>query len=232
MKIYTRADLQTYLQNDWIMDMLMENLEEAEREIRTNQWLMEMENKRLIYSDVYGDLLRTKSDLKVLDVGGGYNSLTKVLVAHTQYTLLDFMAHGGGNFEEIAARDGMRWINKDWYEVPDLGSFDIIIANDIFPDVDQRMELFIEKMLPHCSELRLVITYYNSPKFYATKRVDDAEIMTFLSWDGEITGMKLKKYLGKINANAAEIEMREKATESIFRNERQVAYVTIKGDLS
>ena len=231
MKIYTKADLQTYLQDDWIMDMLVENLKESEREIRTNQWLMEMDNKRLIYSDVYGDLLKTKSELKVLDVGGGYNSFTKVLAAHTQYTLLDFMAHGGGSFDEIAVRDGMRWINKDWYKVPDIGSFDIIIANDIFPDVDQRMELFIERMLPHCSELRLVITYYNSPWFYTTKRVDDAEVMTFLSWDGEITGMKLKKYLTRLDATEADIEMMRHTNKSIYRNGRQVAYTVVRGDL-
>ena len=110
--------------------------------------------------------------------------------------------------------------------------YDIIIANDIFPDVDQRLELFLDKMLKHCKELRLVLTYYNEPKFYTTKRTDDLEIMTFLSWDGEITGLKLKKYLGRLN-NTVESELDDMTNiqSSIFYNGRQVSYITLKGDI-
>lgn len=96
MKTYMKADLDRYLENDWIMDMIRANVSEEEKQIRTNQWLMDMDNKRLIYADVYGDFLKEKAEKKILDVGGGYNSLTKVIAANSQYTLLDFMAHGGG----------------------------------------------------------------------------------------------------------------------------------------
>lgn len=232
MKTYTNSDLEKYLKNDWIIDLINCHINEREKDIRTNQWLINMDNKRMIYADVYGDLLRDKSTKKVLDVGGGYNSLTKLLSAHSQYTLLDFMAHGGADYlSEISKKYHIHWMKQDWCALEEIDNYDVVIANDIFPDVDQRMELFIEKMIPHCHELRLVVTYYNAPCYYTTKRVDDSEIMTFLSWDGEITGLKLQKYVSRSNASEHELEALKNNHDSIYRNGRQVSYVIIKGDL-
>lgn len=232
MRTYREKDLEEYVKNDWIMSMLEINMIEEEQKIRTNQWLINMENKRLIYADVYGDILRMQSSRKVLDVGGGLNSLTKILAANSQYTLLDFLAHGGKEYlTEIEEKSHIRWVEKDWYEIEKMENYDVIIANDIFPDVDQRMELFISRMLPYCRELRLVVTYYNCPCFYTTKRIDDSEIMTFLSWDGEITAMKLKKYIDRSNANVKELEEMKVNVDSIYQNGRQVSYLVIQGDL-
>lgn len=232
MKTYMKADLERYLENDWIMDMIQDSVTEEEKWIRTSQWLMDMDNKRLIYADVYGDIIRGKTGKKVLDIGGGYNPLTKVMAANSQYTLLDFMAHGGGQtLQEASDRYHFRWLQEDWYKLERVEDYDIIIANDIFPDVDQRIELFIEKMLPHCRELRMVLTYYNTPCFYTTKRTDDSEIMTFLSWDGEITAMKLQKYISRSNMDENDVEFMKNNRSSIYYNGRQVAYVIIQGDL-
>ena len=232
MKTYTETDLKEYLENDWIMELIRQNSNEQETQIRTNQWLMNMDNKRLIYADVYGDILQEKTQWRILEVGGGYNSLTKVLASHAQYTLLDFMAHGGGDYvSKIAEQYHINWLGQDWYELENMDDYDVVIANDIFPDVDQRMELFIDKVLPHCHELRLVVTYYNAPCFYTTKRTDDSEIMTFLSWDGEITAMKLKKYVARSNASEYDLDAMRTNHGSIYRNGRQVSYIVIKGDL-
>lgn len=142
------------------------------------------------------------------------------------------MAHGGETLiGELSHKYQINWMSEDWYEA-DIDQYDIIIANDIFPDVDQRLELFTEKMLPKCRELRLLVTYYNEPKFYQTRRVDDAEIMTFLSWDGEITAMKLKKISDRINATEDDYNKLKNNTQSIYYNGRQVAYVVLQGDLS
>lgn len=58
MKIYNQDDLRTYMNDDWILRWLRENESEREKSIRTNEWMLEMENKRAIYADVYGDILR------------------------------------------------------------------------------------------------------------------------------------------------------------------------------
>lgn len=235
MKNYQKSDLENYLQNDWIYQMLSDEECEAEKEIRTNEWMSTMENKRMVYADVYGDILRFekeegKTKWRVLDVGGGFSALTKVLARNTDYTLVDFLAHGGNEY--VRTQD-VHLIEKDWNEVELEGPYDLVIANDIFPDVDQRMELFIDRMLPICRELRLVLTYYNSPKFYTTKRTDDSEIMTFLSWDGEITALKLKKYVHRLfDTPAEQIEEMKDNFSSIYWNGRQVSYIRIKGDLA
>ena len=192
-----------------------------------------MDNKRMIYADVYGDILRNElgKNTRVLDVGGGVNALSKHLAANCRYSLLDFLAHGGKEYmESFSGEYDIKWMNVDWYET-EIEDQDIVIANDIFPDVDMRMELFIDRMLPLCKELRLVITYYNTPKFYQMGRADDPEILTFLSWDGEITGLKLKKYLDRIeNTTSEDLEGMANETESIYRNGRQVSYIKIRGD--
>ena len=238
MKTYNNQDLQEYNSNDWIKELLDKQLREnkAEDAVRYNKWLYEMDNKRMIYAEVYGDLLRPQSlsnKQKVLDVGGGYTSLTRILAENCDYTLVDFLAHGGEE-EAIAynRNEKMNWINMDWYNMNIDDNYDIVISNDLFPDVDQRMELFIEKFLPVCKEIRLVLTYYNTPKFYTTKRIDDPEVMTFLSWDGEITSIKLRKYLSRIiDTSTEELDMMKTETSSIYRNGRQVSYIRIKGDL-
>ena len=70
MKNYNKLHLENYLKNDWILDLLNENMNEQEKLIRTNQWLYDIEPKRMIYSDIYGDLIRIGGK-KVIDVGGG-----------------------------------------------------------------------------------------------------------------------------------------------------------------
>lgn len=233
MITYKQSDLDSYLQNDWILKMLIDNMNQEEEQIRTNQWLMEMDNKRMIYADVYGDILKNELDgnLSVLDVGGGYNALTKVLSQFSDYTLVDFLAHGGNDYlERISKEYSIHWMNDDWYET-EFKQCDIVIANDIFPDADMRLELFLDKMIPKCRELRVVLTYYNKPRFYQMGRRDDPEILTFLSWDGEILGMKLKKYLSRMDVTEEELDQMKNDYESIYWNGRQVCYVKLRGDL-
>lgn len=226
MKTYTEADLRKYMKNDWIYKLLNDNSKNDDT--RYDEWLYQIEAKRMIYADVYGDLLKTNTKKrKVLDIGGGVSSLTPLLADNCEYTLVDFLAHGG---EEKVNKCSMMWENMDWYDMEINDAYDIVIANDIFPDVDQRLELFVDKFLPYCKELRLVMTYYNNAKFYLTKRCDDPELMTFLSWDGEITALKMMKYLScALDTTKEELESMKYEKSSIYRNGRHVSYIILKG---
>lgn len=226
MKTYTETDLKKYMENDWIYKLLIDNSKNDAT--RYDEWLYQIEAKRMIYADVYGDLLTSgRKKKKVLDIGGGVSSLTSLLADNCEYTLVDFLAHGG---KERINECSMIWENKDWYALENKEFYDIVIANDIFPDVDQRLELFIDKFLPYCKELRLVMTYYNNAKFYLTKRYDDTEMMTFLSWDGEITALKMMKYLScAMDTTAKDLESMKYEKASIYRNGRHVSYIILKG---
>lgn len=235
MKIYNRSMLDDYLKNDWIMGMLSEMEHPEDNSYRTHQWLKQMDNKRMIYADMYGDFLKHKSDLKVLDVGGGYTSLTKKLAQNVDYTLLDYMAHE--NAERITGLcNGLGYscniVIDDWYNYELDKNYDVIVCNDLFPDADQRMELFIDRFIPNCREMRLLLTFYNTPKFYTTKRVDDTEMLTFLSYDGEILRLKLKKYSNISDVSFEDLDCLVSCTESIFYNGRQTCYIVLKGGLS
>lgn len=237
MVVFNQLMLAKYLEDDWIHKLLLAKETEDDKKHRTHLWLKDMDNKRMIFPFLYEEIIKTKQkdNFKVIDIGGGYSVFTKYFIQNCKYTLLDFMAHGEQEYVNALEKEtGNKFFyQQDWYDFTIEHDYDLVIANDIFPDVDQRLEIFLDKFLPHCKELRILLTYYNEPKFYTTKRVDDTEVLTFLSWDGEITGLKLKKYLSRmINTTQVDLDAMASDNTSIYRNGRQVAFLTLKGDLA
>jgi len=172
--IFTKKELDKYiLEGDIIGSLLYDN----DNMFMSHKWLANSLPKRAIYNTLYGDLLKSKTSKKILDVGGGFCSLTDILVEKHDYYLLDIMAHDESN------NLGDFLIKENWYDFkPD--KYDIIISNDLFPNVDQRLELFLKKYIPLTKEIRISLTYYNTPRFYTTKRVDADEIFCQLAYDG------------------------------------------------
>jgi hypothetical protein len=118
------------------------------------------------------------------------------------------------------------WVNSDWYQFNAKGHYDVVIANDLFPNVDQRLELFIERFLPLSSEIRLSLTYYHYPRFYAVKRLDADEILCLLAWDGEQVRHTLGKYVDYIEAPDLGVLLKD--CPSLFANGRQVCMVSLR----
>lgn len=77
MIIFNQEQLEKYKENDWVLKLLLRKSNPEEEMIRTNEWLKYMDNKRFIYSIVYGDFLKNKTKKKVLDVGGHIIHLQK-----------------------------------------------------------------------------------------------------------------------------------------------------------
>jgi hypothetical protein len=212
--------------------MLMDESRTGEDEALTCQrWLRDSAAKRLVYDRLYGDLLKTASPKKILDVGGGLTSLTRVLTASHDYTLLDLLAHDGALAADFVASCGKPgFLRKtDWYSWADTGSYDIVIANDLFPNVDQRLSLFLERFLPRCRELRLSLTYYPDPRFYLTKRIGADEIFCMLAWNGEQTRNTLEKFGARIiDPN---LDLLDNPVSSVYPNGRQVCIASLRGHL-
>lgn len=193
MKIYTKKDLDEYLKNDYILEKLKSYKEFDD--FTSQQWLLDMPAKRMIYHDIYGDLL-AKKNKKILDVGGGFCGLSKILMENHKYTLVDTMVHD--DHDKIRATESQGdpfWANIDWYEFEPTGEYDYIIANDLFPNVDQRLNLFIKKFKPFAKKMIMTLTYYDNDRFYKVKRLDADEVLTIQPWNSAITSMMLGERL-------------------------------------
>lgn len=232
MLLFDQARLEEYKDRDATLQLLKSNTQTEDANFASQCWLLESLPKRMIYAYMYGDLLRNGvSSHRVLDVGGGYTALTRHLVRLHDYTLLDIMAHdSAADLRRIETSINRRfWESADWNEfnVPD--SYDLVIANDIFPNVDQRVSSFIDRFLPHCHELRLSLTYYNIPRWYRVKRTDADEVFHMLAWDGQQVRYVLEKYRDRIVS--PDFNCLLENPPSLFANQRQVCMVVLHGDI-
>jgi hypothetical protein len=142
---------------------------------------------------------------------------------------MDIMVHD--SHEDVRAVETLYgkgfWQNTDWYEFNSSEKFDIVVANDLFPNVDQRLTLFLEKYLSLCREMRLSLTYYNIPRFYHTRRIDADELLCFLAWDGEQVKYVLERFIDRLE----EPDFRPllSPNPSLFANNRQVCLIKLRG---
>ncbi|MAF59731.1 hypothetical protein CL631_02725 [bacterium] len=214
VKIYDEDALSEYLKNDFILEGLSKY--QGDKEFVSHEWLLNMEEKRLIYADVYGELLKS-SGRKVLDVGGGFCGLSRELIERHDYTLLDIMAHDDHKkIGEISSENGGFWINSDWYEFDTDRNYDFVIANDLFPNVDQRLRMFVEKFKDITKNLILTITCNDKDVFYKVKRVDAQELLIVAPWGRDMTERVLQNLFNERSISLP------KSKKPIFRNGRVV----------
>ena len=147
--------------------------------------LLESEAKRFITSELYSEVLPPElygpaptNILRrdVLDVGGGINSVSLAVQKSYDYILLDSL------YEDIDPHiTGTFWCSEDWakFKIP---RYDIVIANDLFPNVDQRLEKFLDTYLPKCYRIFMSLTVYDN-KSYQAKRLDGTEVLTVKAGD-------------------------------------------------
>jgi hypothetical protein len=231
MFLLDQARLDAYMQHDAVMQVLGARELPGDDRYTSHRWLKESAPKRLMYQSVYGDILGGKNPGAVLDVGGGFTALTRVLMQHSDYRLLDINAHDNDELVKDAEKSCGRsfWINSDWWSHKEEGAYGLVVANDLFPNVDQRLELFLERYLPRAKAVRVSLTFHTQHRFYLTRRVDADEILCMLAWNGDMTSLVLKKYAARIiDAN---LDALVRPPASIFPNQRQVAVLDIKGDL-
>ena len=229
MRLADETQMRSYMQTDSVLNLLKEIETQDEVFFTSHRWLLETPPKRMIYWEIYGDLFKSgASSRRILDVGGGFCSLSRLLIQNHDYTLLDFMAHDNQTaLKDIESKIGIPfWQNTDWAQFEPQQPYDLIISNDLFPNTDQRLALFLEKYLPYCHEMCLSLTFYNTPRYYSVKRLDADEIYNILAWDGWQLKRVLETYAGQIEEPRWDIF--EQSLPSLFTNGRQVCLVKLR----
>jgi trans-aconitate methyltransferase len=164
MKACSAADLAAYLADDWVLREIQAHPEDAQ--FISQRWLRKLPPKRMMFADLYGDLLHTEGK-RILDIGGGFSSFSRTLVERHDYTLVDPMLDESTEHrEEIKRVLGARWVTSDWRNFPSEGTYDLVIANDVFPNVDRGLEEFLHTVASR-SEVRLTLTCYDRERALA-----------------------------------------------------------------
>ena len=89
MKLFTKEDFEKYKSKDSLSSLLLENESNIDNKL-ISRWLNDI-IKRYIFHSIYEDILGSK-DQKIIDVGGGYSSLTKYFIDNHDYKLIDYVS--------------------------------------------------------------------------------------------------------------------------------------------
>jgi hypothetical protein len=232
MELVSQDSVRRYLAHDVIAALIEKTHDSRLDELTCQKWLRQSAPKRLIFERLYGDLLFTTKGLRVLDVGGGVTSLSRILSERHDYNLVDLMAHADDGEVEQALEATRKMVVHvvDWYDYIPVGSYDVIVANDLLPNVDQRLDLFLQRFLPVAREVRLSLTFYPETRFYKTRRENAEEILYMLAWDGEVTARVLERYVSCIIEPDLGLFARDNV--SVFPNGRQVCVVRLTGAIN
>lgn len=222
----TQESLRDYLQKDQIAAWLRENSQPGDDALTAQRWLVESPAKRHIVNELYGDLLQS-TGRSILDVGGGLTAFTRMLAARHRYELVELLAHESQSVPDGAHLGGTVLHHCDWLDFQIGADYDVVIANDLLPNVDQRLELFLGKFLPRCRELRMSLTFCDPGRYYRTRRVDGDEIFFMLAWTWE----QLRSVIERVGGPQLSIQLDTAGfpTGSIFPNGRHVVLLTVRG---
>jgi len=229
LEIVSNHCLNHYLKNDWIFHELNLLRDEKKDLYTTDTWLLSAPAKRCIFNLLYGDLRNASTKMRVLDVGGGLSCFAWSQFEKIDYKVLDLFHHESPQalHKFSKAFPSAKLIHSDWEQFEITNNYDLIIANDLFPNVDQRVDEFIEKFSSHTTEIRLSLTYYNQRRCYQVKRVDADEVFFIRPWNGQQLHTALSPFMEPIQHDT--FERLTLGKESIFENGRQICTISIKG---
>lgn len=224
MKLIDKDFVTEYAKNDWIAREMSCSTDEDSRLYKSQQWLKESVAKRAVFQECYGVLCATRGK-RVLDVGGGLTSFTGRWASDHFYTLMDPLFHQAEHIDLLTSRyPKCGLLLNDWREDVEDSWYDIVIANDVFPNVDQGIDRFIADHTSNCAQLRMSITWHNGDRYYRARRIDAEEVLTVVPWTGEQVAACLEKY--KKNIYNYNPELFSYESQSAFPNGRSVVAVT------
>lgn len=227
MEVVTPEMLDRYVDHDPVARVLDEHSVADDADLVAQRWLRTDAAKRAVTWQVYRELLRTEG-LSVLDVGAGLSGLQRALGERHDYTIVDLLVH-----DPTEATDRFRstapdvdLIQSDWSVLDIDRRFDVIVSNDLFPNVDQRLITFLEWSSRLSDRMIMSLTYFHSPKAYAARRIDGDEILHVASWSA--AQIEACDGIGGWQGLAARSGT-DRYPPSLFGNGRNVAIADLRG---
>lgn len=160
--MFIRVDkeyIDKYNKNDYLLSHLKYQMKIVPKEMlatRTHQIITMIKHdwKRAMFDTMYVGL----KGKKILDVGGAYCGYTPLL-NENDYTLIE-----PDKEFEFLKKFGARVFSCRWEDFEIDVLYDYVICCDVFLTNAQKLDVFLDKFLPYCNELRFSLTFRNIPK--------------------------------------------------------------------
>jgi hypothetical protein len=208
------------VQNKEIIDTTTQKLKNSTRSFLSDKWMLENTNKISIYFELYKDLMGLPKN--IFDIAGGISEMTPMLSQRNNYFLVDPLTYVEHNddFTKFLLDNRINLITEDWldYLGDNITENDYIVSNDFFPNVDQRLQIFLAIAKQKQFNFRITLTWFSFNKFYKVKRIDCEESMIVSQYSDEILKTVLKDYVP-----ISEIEeVINSAKDTFFENKRKI----------
>ena len=198
-----------------------------------NRWLLDLKWKIPVAGMMFDDVLNQKQKLDILEIGGSISWFTLELLKNHNYQLIEKAYTDSkinyNKVQKLAKKDFV--VIDDWFNFKIEKNYDVIIANDIFPNVDQRLDFFIEKVIGNSTNIRILLTYFND-SFFEAEIKHSKETVIIKPW----SILDIKRFIDDIydkydivnNYEAVRNNIKyESLKHKIFTNHRNLLFLEI-----
>ena len=174
-------------------DLKLINLKLKRYKTKDDNWIKKSLEKKYLFKFFYDNQIFFKK--KILDVGSGSSQYRKYLIKKNDLDIksIDFKI----NFKNNRSNKTLDFSN-DFFTLKKKGMlnkyYDVIFANDIFPNVDNRLEEFILLAKNISPNLIITITIHPDNKFYYSRIIATSETFVYVPMNKEKILMILKKF--------------------------------------
>jgi len=178
-------------------DLKLINLNLKKFDTTQDNWIKKSIEKKYLFNFFYNNKIFLHK--KILDVGSGSALIRKFLIKKNQLDIksIDFEINFKNN-----KKNKIIDFDNDFFSLKKKGMlekhYDAIFANDIFPNVDNRLEEFILTAKTLSPNLILSITIHPYNKFYYCKIIKSGEIITYAPMNKEKILFILKKFKNNV----------------------------------
>lgn len=203
-------------------DGLNGEIQGAHRNLAINRWVIDAPIRHEINCWVMNQVEQIMPK-RILEIGGGVSYFNYFLNKRYEYVNVDFLAHRSEEEVRFSSNHEISIVESDWRDF-DFSGFDLCIALDIFPNVDQGISAFLRKSAD-IQTLLMSFTVFEIDRFYRAKRLDGDEILTMVPWN-------LQQLQREVSSEISNLDILTDIghVDSAFSNNRNVFLVSLHNE--